>query len=68
MYSGEVLDQAAEAPQSKLQLSDGQKVFDIQSRAQGWKRFMPLAELRTRGYLAGDRLKLRAKVKVALAP
>lgn len=61
-FSIEVVDQAAVASQNKLMPFCG--ILQVGPQGRGWPKFMPIAELHTRGYLAGDRLQLRARVEV----
>ena len=59
-YAITVVDQAAEAPRHKRT-----EDTDIFARTWGWAKFMSHDALRAYpGYLAGDRLLLRARVEV----
>ena len=59
-YTVTLVDQAAEEPQDET-FED----TDVFNRGWGWCEFMSLDELRGRpGYLARDRLLLRARVEV----
>lgn len=66
-YTVTVVDQAAEEPQDK-RLS-GVKEFGINppgGNIWGWRQAVTKDELRTRAYLAGDKLKLRGTVAIEL--